>query len=112
MVVHSELVFGGGVLSLLATVAGLELNGYDPRDQADLLQAVSRVRPNDVILTRGFMDLADVAFLLTSQRGDPNMRVIVLSPDDNLVHIFDSRQMVVASLMELFTLILGDSRSG
>jgi hypothetical protein len=108
LVVHTDLIFGRGLQGLLVDVAGLEVIGYDPRDQSDLLQAVRLTEPNDVLLTRGNLDLADVSTLLMFQRSDPKMRVIVMSPNDNLVHIYDSRQMQFSSSIELFPLVLGD----
>jgi hypothetical protein len=109
MVVHTGLLSGQGLQRLLADVADLEVIGHDPKDQADLLQAFRRVRPDVVLLTRGLEELDDVEKvigLLLSTSPSLNYRVIAVSETDNLVSIYDKRQVTISDLDELFGLVL------
>jgi hypothetical protein len=111
MVVHTRWLSGQGLQRLLADVTDLEVIGHDPKDQADLLRAFRRVRPDVVLLTKGLEDLDDVENvigLLVSTGRSLNYRVIVLREKDNLVSIYDKRQLTISDLAELYDLVLHD----
>jgi hypothetical protein len=105
MVVHTESVFGKGVVKLLTDRADLVLIGYDPVDQADLLQTLRQVEPDVVIFTRGEKDLSYAACLQMAERSIPRLRVIVLGHDEPLVYVLDKQQMSVSTLYDLFALL-------
>jgi hypothetical protein len=107
MIAHTTLILGGGVQNLLANLTGIEVIGCNPRGQADLLQAIRLVEPDVVLLTRGEIDFADFSGLFTSQKYDPKLRIIAISPFDNLMHVYDydGRQRLISSLDDLIEAI-------
>jgi hypothetical protein len=109
MVVHTGRVFGDGLQRLFTDLTSLEVVVHFLRDYSDLLRAFYRFRPEVVLLTRGIKDLANASSLLLSPNSHPNLRVIVISEDDNLAYIYDKQEMVISKKNELLTLVLDDS---
>jgi hypothetical protein len=106
IVVHTESVFAEGLQRLLAGVGGIEVNGLDPKSQANLFEALTRIEPDVVILTRGRRDLPDVPSLLISLVDHPRSRVLVVGDDSNLVHIYDKQQSLISTSNDLIKFVL------
>jgi hypothetical protein len=106
MVVHTGSVFSAGVQRLFADEANIEVVECDPRDNADLIQALQGVEPDIVILTGEGMDLPDTSRLLMALGSHTEIRVLIVSEDDNLVQIYDKRQFLVTTSSDLIKLVL------
>jgi DNA-binding NarL/FixJ family response regulator len=104
MVVENQSVFGAGVQRLLAGAAGLEVIEFSPGDYAELIQEIRRVQP-DVIVLDEVTHLADPIRLLSFLQGHPELRLMVVSPNDNLVRVYDKYQVLVTQAADLISIV-------
>lgn len=104
LIVENSLLLGAGVQSLLASEADLDAIGISPKDRTELIQDIERFRPEAVVLDEG-MHLADTARLLTFLEVYPELRVVVLSANSNLVRLYHKQRILVTQVSDLITVL-------
>ena len=104
LIVENSLLLGAGVQSLLAGQADLDVIGISPKDQAELIQEIERFRPEVVVLDE-VTPLADTARVLTFLEVCPELRVVVLSANSNLVRLYHKQRILVTQASDLITVL-------
>ena len=87
-------VLGFGVESLLASEADLEVINVVNEDMCGLLQAVAQYRPDTIILDKSLI-MEDGNLLVSLLEELPEMRVIGVSAEDNWLHLYWKRDVMV-----------------
>jgi DNA-binding NarL/FixJ family response regulator len=103
-VVQNQILMGAGVQNLLGGEADLEVVGISPCDQVELAGEIRRLRPDSVILDRDSQWLNPTQLLATLQ-DCPELRLVVVSAVDNLVCIYDKRQLLTSRARDLVGII-------
>ena len=94
LVVEDELM-GELVKSLLSQAQDLYVTGCAPRDEETLVAEIERTRPAVVVLNEA-TQLTGLESLLSRLNAKFNLRVMIVSADDNTVRVRSERQIVIA----------------
>jgi len=108
MVVHTDTVFGSGVLRMLSGLGDIEVIGCNPSNQYDLLRAFRLANPDIVLITTEKIDHSSIPSMLVAKKGEHRFRMIVMNERDNIAHIYEKGQMVVSTSVDLYTLLQVD----
>lgn len=100
LVATHEMLLGAGIESLLLRQKELDLVGITPGSSADLIKKITRLKPEIVILDEG-MYLVSAKELLTFLNDWPEMRLVVVSANENRVQVYNKRQIRVTQSMDL-----------
>ncbi len=104
LVVENHQLLGAGIEKLLRREADLLVLGLAPENEGALLLAISQSRPDVVVLDEATTDAIKLVALLEHH---PNLRVVVVGADDEVVRTYESRQVAVTQTTELVSLIRG-----
>lgn len=104
LIMDSETLLGASVQSYLAREADLEVIGISAGDQSLLAEQIERWRPDVVILGDPGHQL-EPTHLLAQFRGCSRLRVVVLSADDNQVHIYCQQKVLMTCAADLLHII-------
>lgn len=109
LIVENSLLLGAGVQSLLAAEANLDVIGISPKDQAELIQEIERFQP-DVVVLDDLTHLTDTARLLTFLEVCPELRVVVLSSNSNLVRVYYRQRALITQVTDLVRILHASQR--
>ena len=93
LVVENDSLLGASVENILTRELGLNVVGVTPANEAALIQAIWHARPAIVILNEA-SSLTDAMNLMARLKDYPQLRVVVVNTDNNLVQIYDKRQVL------------------
>ena len=89
---------------MLAGEISLEVIGSSPRNQEELEHEISRSQP-DVIVLDEASHLACPTTLLFLLIEFPNLRIVVVSANHDLVHIYQKQEVLVTGSTQLANII-------
>jgi hypothetical protein len=104
LIVENSRLLGVGVQSLLSGEPDLDVIRISPKDRTELIQAIERFRPEVVVVDEA-MHLAGTARLLTFLEVWPELRVVVLSANSNLVRLYHKQRILVTQVSDLITVL-------
>lgn len=103
LVFANELMFVS-VMSLLKSQTDLELVGVSPPSEKELFEAIDFYKPDILILDE--MNTTDQSTRpLHPLLRYPDLRVITLNQKDNLLHIYQKRDVTVTRITDLVSVI-------
>jgi hypothetical protein len=97
-VIDNTTLLGAGISSLLTHEPDLHVSGMTPEDDAAVLEELDRFEPDVVVLDEATTDANRLCGLL---RGVPQLRVVVVSADDDVVQVYEQRRVTVTKAAEL-----------
>jgi DNA-binding NarL/FixJ family response regulator len=103
LVVEDEL-FSELVRSLLDQVKDLNVAGFAPRDEAELIGEIERTQSAVVVLDAATR-LTDPQSLWCHLNGDQDLRVVAVSTEDNTVQVYDKQQVLITRGEDLVAII-------
>ena len=104
VMVCADSLLGAGIYELLAREGTLDVGRIDPADESALLRALTRARPDALVLDQA-TPLTEPARLLTLLADYPQLRIAVVSADQDSVQVFDRTRVEVAALSDLVNLL-------
>jgi len=104
LIVENHLLLGAALQQLLSEESDLDVIGISPHTQLELVQAIRRIHP-DVVFLDEDNHLTDAIDLLAFLRNIPELRVIVVSTNHDVVHIFNKRETLLHHATDLFDII-------
>ena len=104
VLVVEDALFSKLVKSLLNQVNDLNTAGFAPRDEAELVEEIERTQPAVVVLDAATR-LTDPDSLLGLLKPELDLRVVLVSLDDNTVRIYDKHQVLITQGEDLVTII-------
>jgi hypothetical protein len=104
VLVVEDQVMGELVRSLLSQVKGFDVVGFVPRDEAALVEEIERTQPAVVVLDAATR-LTDPDSLWCYLNSDLDLRVVVVSADDNTVRVYDKQQVLINRGEDLVAII-------
>lgn len=111
LVVHGENLLIAGVESLLTHESDLKVMGVGNSNKSYFLQEVDQFHPHVVVIDESSL-LADLTFLHYLLKTCPDLRIIVVDEEDNLIHIYEKRVISVAQSTDLINVIRADHSDG
>ncbi len=107
LVVENEPLLGAGIESLLAGRGNVKLSGVVPATEAELIKEIKRFQPEIVILDRTTR-LTTPTKLLNLLNNYPKLRVVAVSADDDLIHIYEKQQFLITQVTDLINVVHQD----
>lgn len=94
LVATREMLLGAGIEGLLIRQKDLDLVGVTSGSGPELIKKITRLQPEVVILDET-MYLDSATSLLSFLDERPEVRLVIVSANDNRVQVYDKRQMQV-----------------
>ena len=107
LVINSEDLLSGGVVSLLRREEDFEIVTKDIPDKSALASEIEGLKPDAVLINESFLFTYPASVLHLLQEF-PELRVIVLDENQNLLHIYKTREVVVERSLDLIATIRGN----
>ena len=104
LVIDNRSIMGAGVETLLSNSAELQVIGTTPSDEDDLVRDVWQFSPNVIILSHQ-SQLTNPVRLLSLLNNYHSFRLIVVSEDDNMMEIYEKRQVTASHRSDLATAV-------
>jgi len=105
LVIRNILAINAGIQTLLSGKQDvLEVYGLEFHDQKELFRSITRISP-DVIIADDEIVSANLAELLMFLQGFPNMRTIIMSLKENVVHVYDTKQIPIQHIGDFLAVI-------
>ncbi len=104
LVINSQDTLSGGVVSLLSREEDLEIIDKEVAGKSDLVSALEELQPEAVIMNDSLL-FTYPATILRLLRSYPELQVIVLDEDQNLIHLYTKLEVVVERASDLISLI-------
>ena len=92
------------VTSLLSQVKDWDIVSFALRDETELVEEIERIRPAVVVLSTA-TKLTDPDGLICLLEERLDVRVVVVSVEDNTVRVLDRRQVVITRGQDLAAII-------
>ncbi len=102
LVIENQQLLGAGIENLLRREVDLNVLGITPKDEKTLLDTMHRYRPDVVVLDEASTDATRLSALL---QDSPELLLVVVSADDHLVRLYESRNVTIVEAAELADLI-------
>ena len=100
LVVDNESIMGAGLEKLLSREPLVEVVGINTEDEMSLVQNISRLLPDIIILILESQSVTPIRLLeLLNDLG--NLRIVLLSTDSNFCEVYDKKKMSTTSWMAL-----------
>ncbi len=103
LIVGNNSLFHAGLESLLSDKLNITAVGFSLSQADSLVQYIWHILP-DIIILSGNTDI-DPVTLLQSLDGYPSVRIIEVDEDQNMLQIFDKRQTIPTSQMDLMAFV-------
>lgn len=104
LIVEDELLLGAGIKSLLTGETDLDLLDSCSGDEAELAEEIRRLQPNVIILDQN-SNLVDLGKLMSWLDGYPELRVVLVNANLDLVEIYDKRQVVITQVADFIATV-------
>ncbi len=104
LIVEHNSLLGAGMESLLNNASDLYSAGVTPNSKDELIQSISEFQPDVVILdkTSSLINSVGLSVLL---KNHPKLRVVAVSANDNLLHIYNKQQVLIMQAADLVNII-------
>ena len=104
LIVENKLLMGAGIERMLQNKADFEVWGVMPTDGPTLVQEILRTRPDVVIMEESpyLVDSTTLFFLLKEL---PELRLVVVNTEDNLIHVYDKYQIMLTHATDFMAVI-------
>lgn len=106
MLVGNVSLLGAGIEQLLQDVPDLIVEAVAPDSTDHWITQITTSHPNVIVLHQTMYRI-DPARLLASLENHDRIRVVVIDPDDNQLHIYEKNQISVAHVEDLVAVIQG-----
>jgi DNA-binding NarL/FixJ family response regulator len=106
LILSDQALFAQGVRTLIENAGSAEIVGIEPFG-ADILDRVMRLQP-DIIILGEDQDLGS-SFPLALLDAVPNIRVIRLSLDGNVMHVYDGHRCAANKVEDLVAMLNSSS---
>ena len=106
LVFGDGLLLDSGIVNLLSREADLEIVEMASDDTAALLRQIELFQPTVVVLDE-LTYLADRTKLLAFLENDPEIRVVMVSADSNLMSIYQGRQVAITQATDFVNIVRG-----
>ena len=104
VLVVEDSLFGELVKSLLNRVKDLNIVGFAPRNEAELVEEIKRTRPAVVVLDAA-TQLTDPDSLVSLLDEKQDLRVVAMSADDNTVRVHAKQRVLITCGEDLASII-------
>jgi len=104
LIVENHLLVGAGIQALLTRQPSLEVCGIVPNRYTDLVDGIQRFHPDVVVLGEG-NHLGYLGQLLPLMNDRHRFRILVISPDIDIVRIYEKQEAFATSTSQLVDLI-------
>lgn len=104
IVLLSESLIGKGVESILSREKDLSVTSTSFIDDATLNQQIERDQPDVVILDER-LEIADLSCMVGLLKENPELRVIVVEEQQNLIHVYQKQEIIVTRVADLIDTI-------
>lgn len=109
LVINSENLLSGGVVSLLSREIDFEIFKKRITDRSALASVLKELRP-DVIITNENLLFTYPSLVFGLLKVIPGLCVIVLDENENLLHVYKKTEVVVKRALDLITTIRSSER--
>jgi len=100
LVATKEMLLGAGIESLLIGQKELDFIGIISNSNIELINKINRLKPEVVILDEN-MYLVNAKELMACMEKWPEMRLVVVSTNENRMQVYNKRQFQVTQSMDL-----------
>jgi len=104
LIVENQILLGAGVQSLLGDETDLEMRGISPTSQVDLIHEIRQYQP-DIVVVNASSHLTVPGKLLFAVDNHSQLRVVVISADDNRVCIYEKHEVFMTRASDLLDII-------
>ena len=104
LVVENGRLLGAGIESLLGAETGLEVIGVSLGGWAGLIEEIRRFQPDVIVLDEDTY-MVDQARLLISLEDYPEVRVVQVSANSDMVCIYEKQQVLLTQGTDLTNII-------
>lgn len=104
LIVENQSLLGAGIEKLLASEPNLHVMGIAPVHEAALLDEINRYQP-DVIILDVITRLTNPTKLLAQLQHYPQLKLIIVNGNDNLLQIHHKQQTLITQAADLVTII-------
>ncbi len=104
LVVENESLLGAGIESLLTRETDLDLVGIASGNEADLIKIIEHSQPQVIILDEATY-MTNSIRLLDLFRNYSELRLVLVNANDNLVHIYEKRKLLVSQAADLADIV-------
>ncbi len=104
LIIEEDSIFSNGLELLLVLQENLEIIGHVPADMPAIITKIKDTQP-DVIIINDNIATANAELVMTLLKTHPNLRIITLSLEGNLVNVYDNREVLVTTIDDLFAAI-------
>lgn len=106
LVFGNELLLSAGVANLLSREADLEIVNAMSGDTATLVEQIQAYRP-DVVVLDEVTYLSVRTELLASFETYPELRVVMVSQESNLIQIYQGQQVSITQATDFVNIVRG-----
>lgn len=110
LLVENDLLLGAGIETLLSREPNIEVIGISSCDVDELIERIRYLRPEVIILDEAIY-LSYSSRLLVLLHLYHKLRLIIVSTDDNLVHIYDKKDVLLTEITDLVNIVHQDQRT-
>jgi hypothetical protein len=100
LIAVSAAVLAAGVEGLLSRTGSFEVIRIIPSEAGTLQREVERLRPA-VLIVDGSVALGELAPALANEKPPVPLRILVVHPEHNGLHVYDRREIELHSEMDL-----------
>lgn len=104
LVIDNRSIMGAGVETLLASSGKLQVIGSAPKNEDELVHDVWQFSPDVIILSKQ-SQITDPIRLLRLLDNYRSFRLIVVSEDDNMMEVYEKRQVTARVQSDLATAV-------
>ena len=105
LIIENNLLLGAGIQNLLAGMANLEVIGIaSGRKWGELAQEIERLQPDLIVLDED-SHLANLTKLLPLLAEFSQLRLVVVSANDDRVRIYGKQEFLIATATQLVDII-------
>ncbi len=104
LIVENGLLLGAGIKNLLSREADLDLVGLTPSNEAELIKNIKLFKPEVVILDEATY-LTNAIRLLALLKNYPELRLVVVNTNNNLMYVYDKQKRLVSQATDLVNVI-------
>jgi len=104
LIIENNLLLGAGIQNLLAGTANLDVIGISSRKWPDLVQEIERLQPEVIVLDEA-SHRASLTKLLPLLKEFPQLRLVVVSANDNRIHIYGKQEILITVATQLINII-------
>lgn len=103
LVLENEFLLNAGLRSLLSKEEDLEVMAAKFTGQTEIFQIIDTFQPDVVVMEEELVE--NGGMLVTSMKGHPNLKAIVVHWENNQIEIYESQKVVIRELQDFLSVI-------